>query len=105
MYWIRALQMSKNFNKKEEGLILHQGKTKEEKEVKEYGQKIRYNIQQGLKDYRRLNPVLTYMRFFRTLGIGTFFVIIINWRIIHFTPSISSLFIAIFLLSRHLLPI
>jgi hypothetical protein len=94
----RALEMGKNFNKKEEGLILHQQLDRDDEKVKRYTREVKNHLQQGLKDYNQIVPVLEYMRFFRTLGIGTFFIIIITGGLF-ISPLVSILFLIIFILS------
>lgn len=94
----KSLALSKNFNKKEEGLLLYQNRSKEDDSVKKYGELINQHLQKGIRDYHQIKPVLEFMRFFRTIGISTFFIILITAGLF-ISPFVSILFFAIFALS------
>jgi hypothetical protein len=73
----KSLQLSKIYNDKEENLIsLNGGKTNESSNL--ITKMIRKHLIKGNLSLEQTLPIMEFMRFFRTLGIFTFFVIIVT---------------------------
>jgi hypothetical protein len=72
----KTLQMSKTYNEKEEQLISrNNGQPNQESNL--ITKKIRKQLIKGNLTLEQTTPIMEYMRFFRTLGILLFFIIII----------------------------
>ncbi|MDG1476179.1 MAG: hypothetical protein P8Q14_03460 [Vicingaceae bacterium] len=90
----RSLQISKSTNEREEELVSNSNIT--DGKVKKLSKKIRSHLRFGNLKYEEIGPIMEYMKFFRTLGISTFFVIIITGGLfISVELSIIMLFISI----------
>jgi hypothetical protein len=73
----RSLQLSKIYNEKEENTInTNSGMTNESSNF--FTNLIRKHLIQGNLSLEQTFPIMEFMRFFRTLGIFTFFVIIVT---------------------------
>jgi hypothetical protein len=73
----KSLQLSKIYNDKEENLIsLNGGKTNESTNF--ITNLIRKHLIQGNLTLEQTVPIMEFMRFFRTLGIFTFFIIVVS---------------------------
>lgn len=92
----RFLNLSKNYNEKEENLVQsYQGDATQEP-VKKITKKIRALLSKGNLTLEETKPIMEYMRFFRTLGISTFFAIIVTGGLfISVQLSIILLFISL----------
>jgi len=90
----RSLQISKNTNEREEELVGNNNAT--DGKVKKLSKKIRSHLRFGNLKYEEIGPIMEYMKFFRTLGISTFFIIIITGGLfISVELSIIMLFISV----------
>jgi hypothetical protein len=73
----KSLQLSKIYNDKEENLIsMNGGNTNESSNI--ITKIIRKHLIQGNLTLEQTLPIMEFMRFFRTLGIFTFFVIVVS---------------------------
>ena len=91
----KALRLASTFNVKEEAL-LSSGATLKDERVSILNHKIRQRLQEGYRTQDDIEPIMTYMRFFRTLGITTFFIIIITGGLfISIYVSLILLFISV----------
>lgn len=88
----KSLQLSKAFNQKEENLITLDSKNPTG--IKPYNEKVRESLRAGYKKQDELFPIIEYMRFFRTLGISMFFVIVVTGG---FFISVQLSFILLFI--------
>jgi len=74
----RAINLSKSFNAKEEALVHgHQIDVKDERVVA-YNKRIREELKTGYRKQGEIEPIMEFMSFFRTLGVTTFFIIVIT---------------------------
>lgn len=71
----RSLNLSKTYNDKEENLI---NNNEDKKLVGVFTKKIRSFLSKGNLTLEQTKPIMEYMRFFRTLGISSFFAIIVT---------------------------
>lgn len=71
----RSLQMAKIYNEKEEILLLNGSDLAERNRV---NKKIKELLKSGYKKQKEIAPIMEFMKFFRTLGIASFFVIIVT---------------------------
>jgi hypothetical protein len=73
----KSLQLSKIYNDKEENIIsMNGGKTNEASNV--ITKMIRKHLIKGNLTLEQTLPIMEFMRFFRTLGIFTFFIIVVS---------------------------
>jgi hypothetical protein len=73
----KSLQLSKIYNDKEENLIsMNGGNTNESSNI--ITKIIRKHLIQGNLTLEQTLPIMEFMRFFRTLGIFTFFIIVVS---------------------------
>lgn len=73
----KSLQLSKIYNEKEENIILNnQGSTNENSTI--LTKAIRKYLITGNLTLEQTIPIMEFMRFFRTLGIFTFFIIVVS---------------------------
>jgi hypothetical protein len=68
----RSLELAKSMNEKEELLL----KENSEKYLY-YNENIKTLLKQGYQKQDEIEPIMSFMKFFRTLGIGMFFMIIV----------------------------
>ncbi len=95
-YIDRYLQLSKAMNIKEENLLQFD-KTNTDA-INYYNVKIKDMLREGYKKQAQILPIMEYMQFFRTLGIVTFFIIIITGGLF-ISPWISLILFFISVLS------
>ena len=94
-YIDKALRLASTFNVKEEAL-LQSGVSLEDERVNYLNHRIREQLQDGYRTQDAIEPIMEYMRFFRTLGITAFFIIIITGGLfISAYVSIILLFISV----------
>jgi hypothetical protein len=93
----KALLLSQNFNEKENRLNLTHGHQKPEL-LRRYNKTIKLNLQEAVREYKKILPVLEFIRFFRTLGIFSFFIILITAGLF-ISPLLAIIFSLIFILS------
>lgn len=93
----KALRLSQTFNEKENRLEYTALSPKQGLKEK-LNKAIKTNLIDAMREYKQITPVLEFMRFFRTLGIFSFFVILITGGLF-ISPLLSVLFVLIFLLS------
>lgn len=73
----RSLQLSKTYNDKEENVLANNDGTPNESS-NFFTKLIRKHLIQGNLSLEQTIPIMEFMRFFRTLGIFTFFVIVVS---------------------------
>ncbi len=74
----RFLNLSKSYNDKEENLVSQNQGDATLEPIKKITKKIRSLLSKGNLTLEETKPIMEYMRFFRTLGISTFFSIIVT---------------------------
>lgn len=74
----RFLNLSKSYNDKEENLVSQNKGDATLEPIKKITKKIRSLLSKGNLTLEETKPIMEYMRFFRTLGISTFFSIIVT---------------------------
>jgi hypothetical protein len=96
----RALRLSYVFNAKEENYINNQKLGEDDEKVKSVNAQINNQLRIGYFNQIDIQPIMEYMKFFRTLGITTFFIIIITGGLfISVQLSLILLFISLLALS------
>jgi hypothetical protein len=91
----KSLQLSRNYNEREEELVSN-NKANTNGKIKTLSKKIRQQLRLGNLKQEEIGPIMEYMKFFRTLGISTFFVIIVTGGLfISVELSIIMLFISL----------
>ena len=94
----RSLLLAKSYNEKEEDLLSNQNKPVTDERVQHFNKKIRQSLKDGSIQMQKIEPILDYMSFFRTMGIGAFFIIIITAGLF-LSVGISFIFCFVFILS------
>lgn len=74
----RFLNLSIKYNEKEENLVQSFQRDASQEKVSKITKKIRSFLSKGNLTLEETKPIMEYMRFFRTLGISTFFAIIVT---------------------------
>jgi hypothetical protein len=95
-YVDRYVQLSKSINEKEETLV-RQGNINDNALI-HYNTRIKELLKKGYEKQEELNPIMEYMKFFRTIGISMFFLVIITGGMF-ISPWISVVLLFIALLS------
>ena len=89
----RFLNLSRRYNEKEEQAIIAQ---LDNNKVNGFTKQIRRYLSLGNLSLEETKPIMEYMRFFRTLGISTFFLIVVTGGLfISLNLSLVLLFIAV----------
>lgn len=72
----KLLQLARAYNEKEEAEIANSDVPGSK--FAEYNERIKAYLKQSIQKKDELYPIIDYMKFFRTLGIGSFFIILIT---------------------------
>ncbi|HET6244923.1 MAG: hypothetical protein H0V01_00115 [Bacteroidetes bacterium] len=95
-YVDRYLQLAKSLNEKEEFLM--QKENKNNSKVILYSTKIQLLLREGYKKQNEILPIMEFMKFFRTLGISMFFIIIVTSGLF-ISPWLSAILFFVAMLS------
>jgi len=74
----RAIKLSRSFNAKEEALVYGQQVDISDERVLFYNQRIKEELKTGYRKQSEIEPIMEFMSFFRTLGVTSFFIIVIT---------------------------
>jgi len=74
----RAINLARSFNSKEESLVYGNQVEVSDERVVAYNKRIKEELKMGYRKQGEIEPIMEFMSFFRTLGVTTFFIIVIT---------------------------